>query len=938
MRKLTLLSCFVLLQVAAVMAQTYLVTGKVVDGKDATPVPGAFVSLVNTADTTDVNSEMSGRNGTFSISVKPHAYKLKVTMMGYKLAQKSVTVTNSKLDVGSIKLLTDVKEISEVVIIGQVTPVAQKSDTTEMSAKAYKVTADADAQALVQKMPGITVENGTVKAHGEEIKRVMIDGKNFFGDDVSMSLQNIPADMIDKVQVYNKLSDQAAFTGFDDGQGQKVMNIITRADRRVGKNGKFTAGYGNAGKYTANGRLNLSDADRKLTILAGSNNVNQQNFSAQDMFGSMRGGGGGGNAFIGRMNGLNTIHTLGLNFTDQVNKDLSVTASYFFNQQDNNSLSETNMQYLGVSNSVAQALYQQQQSKSVSSNYNHRFDSRIEYQIDSFNSIIFNPRFSLQQNQSNVGNSAVKYSLITLPMLTSIDSSATKALGFNYSGDLTFRHKFRTQGRTLSIGIQTSGNQRDMNGPSISSTQSPVISLYKNLENDSKTNAESYSSNVAYTEPLWGKSMLQVAYNYATNYSSADKYVYNNMLPKPILADSLLSNVFRNQYTTQRAGLSYLLRNLDIMNVTFGVDYQMANLTGKQTYPKASNVDKIYHNFLPNAMINYKMSKNINFRAFYRTSTNAPSASQMQDVVDVSNSTYFSKGNPDLQPQYTHNIMSNFRLSNPEKFVNFSINVFGSYNLNPIGNRTFIMRTDTVIQGQQLLRNGQLVVPWNMSNSWNSNLFLNYGFLYQPLKCNITFLSGIGYFNSPGYVNDQLSVTGSTNYTGGVVVASNISQNVDFTASYNANYTHSENAQIVSLNNNTWYHSINLNSNFIMWKGITFKNTLNEQINRGLGSGYNQEFLLWNIGVGKKMFSNNGELTFNVNDVLDQNKSITHSVSELAITDGRTNTIGRYFMITFTYNLRSYKPQGDGFGPPGGFPPGGFPGGGFPGGGPRGPM
>jgi hypothetical protein len=905
-----------LLTAETLLAQTYKVTGRVAELGNPGGIPGAVVTFTNVKDSTERFSVLTDSKGGFSVSTNPHTYRMRVSILGFQDQIQNIEVNNRQQQLETVYLRKKIEMLNEVVVEGQTTPVAQKGDTTEMSAAAYKVNPDATAQDLVQKMPGITIENGTIKAHGEEVKRIMVDGKNYFGEDPAMALQNLPAEVIDKVQVYNKMSDQAEFTGFDDGNSSKVLNIVTRVDRRKGKNGVFTAGTDFSDKYLASARLNISNGDRRFTITGGSNNVNQQAFSTQDMLGVMGGGsssGGrrgnssGSSSFIGRQGGLNTTHSIGVNYTDYINKKLTISGSYFFNMMDNNTEKNSDIEYLGITDSLAQASFKKELSNSNSNNYNHRFDLRIEYQIDSSNSIIFSPRFSTQKNNQDAISSSSKYNLINSPLLISSSTTGSNGLGYNFNGDLTFRHKFNKKGRTISLGINGSANVRNSDGTNQSSdsnlTDSTIVN--KNQRSDSNTDGQTLSSKLVYTEPLGTNTNLQFSYNYTTNFNHTNRYVYD--VASGLQNDSL-SNVYKNEYNTHRAGVSYLIRTEQGMNASFGAEYQQADLLGKRTFPLSSSVDKSFSNLLPNAMLNYKFSKTTNLRFMYRTSTNPPSVTQLQDVVDVSNSTSFSKGNPNLEHEYTHTLMSNFRHSNPDRFTNFSFNVYGNYTTNPIGNATYFMTKDTVIQGQTLLRNGQLTMPVNLDDSWSLRFFSNYGFLFQPIKSNLTVLLGSGYSKTPGYVNKKLSITESTNITSGLVVASNISQNIDFTTSYNVSYTIARNNNQPDLNSNSWYHSISFKSNLIFWKSIVWTNSLVEQINRGLAGGYNQDFLQWNVGLGKKFLTNNaGELKLTVYDVLNKNRNISHTVSEIQISDSKTNTLGRYFLLTFTYTLRSYK-------------------------------
>jgi hypothetical protein len=933
-------------------AQEARITGKIVEKVKQDPLVGVYVILTNTQDSTHKQIAVTDNAGNFSINdLRIGAtYKLSATYVGYKKLTKIITIHDEIENVGTISLGEASQNINEVVIKGQAPPAIQKGDTTELNASAFKVNPDANAQDMVQKMPGVTIESGTVKAHGEEVKRVMIDGKYYFGDDPSMALQNLPAEVIDKVQIYNKLSDQAEFTGFDDGQSYKVMNIITRADKRNGTTGLLTLGTDFQDKYTANGRLITSQKQQRLTIIGGSNNVNQQNFNMQDLLGATsRGGGGGGRGgpgggggspYVGQQSGINTTHSVGINYSNTFNKKLSLTGSYFFNSQHNKLDKLSNTMFYNTQDSTkfnAQGentnRYSNQLNNSKSMNFNHRFDMRLEYTIDSANSIVWSPRFSTQLNDGNYKSNQLQYYDIESPESQLYSNSGNNGLGYNYSSDLVFRHKFAKKGRTVSLGVNYSGNLNNSDGI----TQSLTIGQTRNQglgvmdtvtmdqKSNSKTKGETISSNLSYTEPIGKNGIIQVSYNASFNNNNTNVYSYDQKVV-PARLDTSLSNVYKNNYNTQRGGISYRIRGGENLNASIGVDYQRANLTGRRTFPQTSNVDKAFDNLLPNVMLNYKISKTANLRVFYRTSTNPPSINQLQDVVIISNSLSFSQGNPDLKHQYAHNGMVNYRVSNPTKSTNYSVNFFGGYTKNTIGNSIEYMKKDSVIipgdTVNKLKTNGTLTTPLNFGGSWNTRVFLNYGYLFQPLKLNINLMGGGGYTTSPGSVDKILSITKQYNLTGGVVLGSNISQNVDFTLTYTANYTigrisYTDSVpqrildQASSINSNAWYHSISVRSNFIL-KGFVLQNTFVEQINRGLAGGYNQTFLQWNIAFGKKFMKNNAaELKLSIFDVLNQNKNITHTVSASNTTDSSTNTLQRFALLTFTYNLRNYKAPAD---------------------------
>src|ERR1041385_1688050 len=356
-------------------AQTAGLSGRIVDRKTGQPIPGAHIKLTNESDTSQTYLSTSGADGTFMLTGLPaRAYKLEATFVGYAPFLRTYTLDKRSIDAGDLALSQIAIPQPEVVAEGKVPPAVQKTDTTEYNAGAVKTHPHPTAEELVAKMPGITVDNGSVKAQGEDVGQVLVDGKPFFGSDPTLALRNLPADAIEKIQVFDKLSDQAEFTGFDDGQSVKTINMITRRDKRNQQFGKSYAGYGDAGNYLTGGGFNFFHNDTRLSLIGISNNVNQQNFSQQDLLGVLgnsnqrgfsagggfsgrrtRGGGGGGgggfgggggggqfqggsgnasNFLVGQQNGITTTNSVGTNYTDTWGSQLAVNQSYFFNLAD----------------------------------------------------------------------------------------------------------------------------------------------------------------------------------------------------------------------------------------------------------------------------------------------------------------------------------------------------------------------------------------------------------------------------------------------------------------------------------------------------------------------------------------------------------------------------------------------------------------------------
>lgn len=898
-------------------SQSFKLTGKMVDSDSKEAIAGVYVTVKNASDTTKTVTVVTNSTGSFNFSnlQLKNKYLLYGSFLGYSGVSQLVTSNAASKDLGIILMKQQANRIGEVVIKGDPPASVQKGDTTEMNAGAFKVNRDATAEDLIKKMPGVTVDNGTLKAHGEEVKKVLVDGKAFFGDDPSVALKNLPAEVIDKVQVFNKLSEQSEMTGFDDGNSTKTINIITKQNRRNGLFGNATAGTDFNDKYIVGVKLNKFKDQQRLSINGLTNNINQQNFGSQDL---ITGGGGGGRSFGGgQQQGVNTMSSAGLNYTNNWGKKLSIATSYFFNGTDNNLDKYTHTKsYIDTT----RFQFNDQYSNSNSKNANNRINMRLEWKPDTLNTIVFTPRLSFQSNHSNnIFNEKVIASDSAF-ISSTINNSYNKSYGNNLGSELVYMHRFYKPRRTFSIGLNGGSTDRTSDGLQWSnilktdSAQNVVKELHNQISLN-KNSGYSLSSNLSYTEPFGQNGLVQLNNNISFSENKSDKQVYSILDSTTMLLSSRvisLSNLYKNNYTTNRSGLTYRFKK-NMLNFSLGADYQLSMLDGNVDYPILAKVSKKFENILPNLMIMYRVSKQSNIRFNYRTSTNAPSISQLQNVVDNSNSLRLSIGNPDLIQEYSHNLLTHIIFANPEKNTSFSLFMSGSLSKNIIGNQTITALHDTTVFGVLLHKGMQISRPINLDQSISGRSMINYSFPIKPIKSKLNFILGGNYSVSPGYISSVINKATSTSITSGLVLSSNISENVDFTISYTNTYSHVDNDK-ASRNNTTYrYQSVGAKINLIFLQGFVFQSDILGQYNTGLGQGFDQNYILWNGGLGKKFLkSKNAELKVSVYDLLNQSKNISRTVTAQSITDMRFNTLHQYAMLTFTYTIRNFQQSNDG--------------------------
>ena len=407
MKRLLLSTLFTLFAVAA-FAQKGTVTGTVVDAETGETVAGAVLEFSPAGAPDKKQYSTSGFKGAVSIpSLAYGEYKLVVSFLGYNSAETTFKVSAAKQDIGKIELRPGV-QIQTVVKEAKALRTSQKGDTVSYNAGAFKVTDDADVEGLLKKMPGITVSDGTVEAQGESVKKIFVDGKEFFGEDVTTAIKSLPAQAVDRIEVYNKLSDAAEFSGMDDGEGYKALNIVTHANMRQGQFGKLYAGYGYdadtkteaKNKYVIGGNANIFSGDSRVSVIGLFNNINQQNFSFEDILG-VSGSGGGRRGGVGQymvrpQSGVASVNAIGVNYSDTWGKrdQVSFQGSYFFNNTDTKNQSTVDKWYESPMpvDTLATRGYSNTEA------YNHRFNARLEWKISDNQNLMVRPSFSYQSN------------------------------------------------------------------------------------------------------------------------------------------------------------------------------------------------------------------------------------------------------------------------------------------------------------------------------------------------------------------------------------------------------------------------------------------------------------------------------------------------------------------------------------------------------------
>ncbi len=902
--------------------------GTVVDNADKA-LRGASVAVVSQRDKNFKSGVVTDKDGKFKLDNLPAGeYSIEISFIGFRKHTQSFKLSPNNRNIGTVKLEEGDVNLGEITVEAQMLRQEQKEDTTIYNADAFKVNPDATTEDLLKKMPGVTVDrDGTVNAQGESISRVLVDGKEFFGEDPTVAIKSLPAEIIDKIQVFDRASDQAQFTGFDDGNAQKTLNIITKSDKNTGNFGKLYAGYGSEDRYWAGGNVNYFDGDMRISLIGLTNNINQQNFAVSDILsttgsqmsgrggfrgarGPGRGGRGMGSAsdfMVGQQNGISATNSIGTNYSDTWSEGMTFTGSYFFNLSDNENVSDVSRNFFTQDESTQ---FYNESNNSTTRNINHRFNGRFDYTIDSSNSLLIRPRFTFQTSEYS-GLVDGKMNINSADMNRTENRYTSGQDGYNIDNTMLYRLKLPKNGRTFSVELSTNVNKND--GNTYLFSRNTVYDTDENiieLNQDGNLIGDGYRINteINYTEPIFEDLQLQLTYRPSYTVSNSDKEVYN-MQPDEVIImsmDSVLSNNFENIYKQHRGGVRLRYRTEET-NINLGLDYQTAELEGKQNFPFSNSTKFAFSDFLPNFRLQHNLSKTTNFRINYRSSTNAPSVSQLQDVVDNSNPVLLKAGNPNLKQNYTHTLMGRVGTSD---FKSSSF-LFGfamlRFTNDYIANSLYTANRDTSINGIPLFAGSQISRPVNLDGYVMGRSFAAYGVPVSFIGSNLNLNAGFTYTRTPGLVNNIENIANNYSINSGITLSSNISPELDFTLSYSGNYSIVENSILPNQDNNYFIHVATANVNVILWEKLVLNTEVFHNMYQGLEQDFNQEFLLWNASIGYKFLDKNAaEVRLSVYDILGQNNSINRNVTEIYLEDLRTRVLQRYFMLTFTYNLRSF--------------------------------
>ncbi len=973
--KRSILSMLLMLVAIASLAQERLISGKITDRDTKDPVEQVTIQLLKT-DSTYVSGAISNERGLFHVNAPANGkYLLKITSVGYKPTVKRIQISEDKnLAMGNVVIGADAIMLKGAVVTAMAQKVSLKEDTFVYNSAAYRTPEGSVVEELVKRLPGAEVsDDGTIKINGKEVKKILVDGKEFMTGDTKTALKNLPTSIIDKIKAYDEKSDLSKVTGIDDGEEQTVLDFGVKKGMNKGVISNIDLGVGNKNRYNMRGMGGYFADNNRFMLFANANNTSDRGF-----------GGGPGRGFWGGANGLNASKMIGANYNYELKDKFKFNTSLRWNHSDGDVWSSRSSEnFMGTSSSFSNSL---SQSYSRSNSWNGNI--RLEWMPDSMTNILFRPSISWSTSDGLSGSQSASYNkdpyTITtkdplseegIDELEKAEAMVNKQLsqGISYSennnvrGMLQVNRKLGNKGRNITFRMDAKYTDNDSKSISLNNAKLYLVQTAEGKDSTYQTNRYnltpsknySYAGQLTYSEPLWKATFLQFSYKFTYSYSKSDRSTYD--FSKYAMSgdheyrgwDSYLNpfaghlNDYRDddlsrfsEYRNYNHDIQVMMRFIrQKYNLNFGVMVQPQQSKYIQDY-QGVHVDTVRNvvNVSPTLDFRYRFSKMSNLRINYRGTTSQPSISQLLDITDNSDPLNISMGNPGLKPSFTQNfrLFYNNFVQNHNKgimtFVNFSTTN------NSISNKVTYDETT----------GGRITRPENINGNWNAmGAFMFNCSIDSAGVWNINTGAHANYNNYVSYLSLDKKSDSQKNTTRSITWRQNLSFSyrndwAEFSLDGTLTYNKAKNKLQPTSNLETWQFSYGPSMTLTAPWGTSLNTSLSINSRRGYNdSSMNTDEFVWNAQLSQS-FLKGKPLTIMLQfyDILRQQSTFSRAISATSRTDTEYNAINSYAMLHVVYRLNLFggkQARQGGPGGPGG--PGGRPdfrgrpfGGGHPGG------
>lgn len=903
------------------------ISGSVIDTAGI-PLDFSSILLLMPEDSALVTYTLSDEDGKFSFKNIPRKnYLIKATYVSYLPHQSLIEPKElDELVLPDILLKPISRELYEVVVKTARAPISIKGDTIEYDASKFKVPPGSTVEDLLRKLPGVEVlQDGSISAQGENVQKITVDGKRFFGGDTKMATKNLDANIIKKVQIFDDKSEQSKLTGIDDGNTEKTVNLELKEEAKKGGFGKIIAGTGTDSRTAVSANYNKFDSKNQFSMVGFGNNTNQTGMSwddYQDFRGSnsFRWGNDGNFGFRGNNNynsnsgdenfslprsngpgeGFSNNLAAGINYNYNHKED-EISANYFYNQRDQ-TLDAFQEKQSFFSNTLSNL--STDQSSQINFNGNHRMSLRGQKELDSLNTITFIGNARLNNSESLYSSAQEIFRDNGFNSNISNIANSTDRLSYATSSVLIFRHKFIKKGRNFAVS-----GSHDLSNNDTENIQESVNEFYEaigvndfirsiNQLNNTIGKSNELKSSLLYIEPFAKHFSWETFYNFSVNTSEVDREVTDKFPDKPQERNRNLSRLFDNQIRYNRIGTSvrYSFKGL---NITSGIARAFYNIDGELSAAFINSgvnaFNKKYAAWTPYSAISYSMKNNKRLHLDYSMGLSPPSMNDLQPIVDNSNPLYIREGNPDLLPEVSHSVSGQFSTYNPVSFIHLYIGSNYSYNINQVVYNQDIDPELFIITTR----------PTNITGGNNFNTYSGFGFPLKKTKATMNLNLSIGQSKYLSLINGIQNETRSNNYRLGSSL--NLTPVEWFTFYGSTSWSLGNTAYSINTRQNAKIRSDNYSGemNIKFPKSFFWSTNLNYRIYKNESFGFDQKIPILNMSAYKLLGKNKKmEVRVSAYDLFKKNLGINQSASQNFISTREVQTLSRYFMLSFTFNMR----------------------------------
>lgn len=889
--------------------QDIVIKGKITDVQAKTPLDAATIYISKVKDSSLVEYTITNQKGIFELKVKPikEAVYLKISSVGFDDYKKIFPEINKSIDFGNIEMNKATKVLGEIVIKSEAPPIRIKKDTLEFNASSFKLRPDANVESLLKQLPGVEIDaDGKISVNGKEVNQVLVNGKPFFDKDGKVALQNLPSNIINKVQVTDTKTKKEEKTGANASSNNASINLTIDEKKNKGFFGKAMAGYGSSKRYESSGIVNYFKNKTKLSVLASANNINSVGFSMDEIFDNMGGGRGGSRLYTGENGsywyngqnfgsntGITKSDLVGINYSDEYFKKVDFSSSFFHSGTNNENSNKTNRTTLlptGTFNTISAS------DTRTNSQYDN-FNLTADVKIDSTLSIVFQPKLS-QSERKNYSNSQSSSYENNVLLNDFVSNNYTESSNKSFQNNTTLTKTFRRKGRNVSLDIENENSENNDN-----SQVNSITNFYQNLSSSDIRNQKSrgnskddkYSVSLEYSEPITDSLSVQIGtkLGHMSNKNKNETFDFDASTNEYSIQNDLLTMTYQSKSNElyPYAGLSAQKKKYNF-NLTLGTK-SVHNTNGSDYLGVTTRLDKDFMLPMANFYGSYKFSKSKNIGLYYNLDYDVPSATQLLPIQNLSNPLNIIIGNPNLNINKQHNINLSYRNYDYSTRSGYAFFSYLSYN------ESEVIPVTTFDQNR---KRTTTYVNVSGTNNFSFGTFWNKSIKKEKINYRYELRLNNNLDYNKGFVDGQM-FTAST-YT--------ISPNAKFTYESTDKITiapsYNFKKQFVNYDNYTidktdyLTHKFNLQVTTYWPKKWVFGNDFGYNYNSG-SANFKNDFYLWNTSLSYSFYKDLFLAKVKVYDLLNQNQSNVRNVTATEITDQQNTVLKRYVMFSLTYKL-----------------------------------